>query len=268
MEQSLPQKFTNYFGLIRTHDFLTFAQTIMGFLAIDRTIDANSLLLVFKYILILGPGLYGGIYIFNNIMDYRLDKHSSSKQKRPLVSGQISIKTAWTLFAVHLLISVISIILVSSSLLSFFALFFLVSNVFYTLIAKKIPYLEIISCSITHPARTLLGIILAQGNISRCLLLLVINLFAAAALNTLKRIKEKELCEEKGRPVLERYSTKSLILIMWLFLSIASLLLALMVKDITLYLFAIVLVLHAIIPVFIYFHGDKPLKLELLRLWQ
>ena len=86
-------------------------------------------------------------FVFNDIIDYKIDKTSKEISDRPLISGTIKLKNAWT-FA---LISMIGAFLIATILayysMNFYPLIILGISAFfiilYDLISKKIPFMDI-----------------------------------------------------------------------------------------------------------------------------
>jgi len=261
------KKVVAYFKLIRTHNFPTFIQFLLGFLVAGGKLNQQSLINLIKAFILLGPLLYGAIYIFNNIVDYPLDRKSHLKKDRPLVKGEIKLKMAWRIFFLHLILSALGFILFRSSLLFAFGLFFLINNIAYTLYLKRIPYLEVVVCSLGHPSRTALGIFLARNDLRKFILLLIINLNTVVILNILKRLKAKDFDNAESRPVLKHYRRKHLIQLI-IILTTINFALLLLLPTLTQLVLGLGFSLFAAIPVTAYTSSDQQTKIKLLKLWR
>ncbi len=155
--------------------------------------------------------LYGGIYTINGIADMKSDAETPLKRKRPLPSGKISSSSA-KFFAV---------VLISLGLFTGFSLFnisvfylyviFISLNLFYTFIAKRIPYLDILGNAAPHPLRIILAFFVV-GNKDIPYLMVAAYFFLSVALTCIKRLTEKETIGWKARSVLKHYTKRSLML--------------------------------------------------------
>ena len=98
------------------------------------------------------------IYIFNDIQDIEKDKKHAIKQKRPIASGAISIKTAHFVFIILAIISFLACILFFQTvwppilLLIYFTL-----NILYSKWLKNIPIIDIVIPVIGFIIRILFG---------------------------------------------------------------------------------------------------------------
>lgn len=125
------------------------------------------------------------VYIFNDIIDLPKDKIHPSKKKRPLASGAISIKKALVIllffFTSTIYYGFVNNVL--SILLSYFVL-----NIFYSLIIKKVRYLDIILLSSFYIIRIYFGGKIYDVEIS--LWLYIFCYLAFISLVILKRVNE------------------------------------------------------------------------------
>lgn len=141
--------------------------------------------------------LYSAIYILNDIIDYPYDKLNPKKQKRPVANGKINLKNA-LVFSFVLLVIAFSISIFTSKTLVYFEIFFLVYNIAYSLLFKKIPYLGSFIGGLTHSLRLIMGIILF-GIFNQYYL--AISLFlVSASYHFAKRLKEIEFNENVRHP--------------------------------------------------------------------
>jgi len=197
-------RLNGFLRLIRVEDYFTFTQLVIGYVLAGGDNMGRLLGALF----ILGPCIYGGLYSLNDVHDYHADRQHPLKRTRPIASGTISPQTG--------LISGIGLVSVGIGVASIFdpkvlalALLFLAINLTYTYRVKRVPYLEIIFNTITHPLRFAAGLWLA-GSGGHWLLLAVWAL-AVFVLSILKRIKEMRESSTAARPVLKYYSEGGLI---------------------------------------------------------
>ncbi|MFH2020831.1 MAG: UbiA family prenyltransferase [archaeon] len=154
--------------------------------------------------------VYAGIYMINDICDYKKDSKDPIRSKRMIASGKISRENALifslVLISVGLILgSIISLVLMIYELL------FLLVNLNYSFFLKHIPYIETIVASVTHPLRIMLGISLF-GVVHRYFFVFYYFIFAIGCL-FLKRFKELEK-NEFGRVALRRYKKDSVMLLL------------------------------------------------------
>lgn len=155
--------------------------------------------------------LYGGLYTINGIGDRKDDAAHPTKKHRPVASGRISVRAAW----------IYALTLITLALLSAYALFstftlclyiaFIVINLLYTYVLKHIPYIELVTNSLTHPLRAVLGAEIARGFLPLSVLAGVFLLALSGA--TFRRVTEKERHEESGRPTLRAYTNHTFLVI-------------------------------------------------------
>jgi 4-hydroxybenzoate polyprenyltransferase len=105
-----------------------------------------DLLILFLLFLV---GVFGHTFgfVFNDIIDYKLDKTSKELADRPLISGTISIKKAW-LFAIVSIITAFTItFIIAYTKQSYFPIILLAISSFfitiYDLVSKKLPAMDI-----------------------------------------------------------------------------------------------------------------------------
>ena len=203
--------FIDYLKLIRFEWHITFLAVVLGALFFSTDPKPSlfaSLLLLYASFNVL---LYGGIYMLNDVADVKSDREHSMKRKRPLPSGKVSVKS----------VMIISFTLITAGLLTGFLLFnrpifytyiaILALNIFYTFIAKKVPYLELVTNSVTHPLRFLMGVLLVSNKIPYLSLLAIFFLYLGLA--CVRRIVEKDVKGWEARKALKFYSGRTLLFV-------------------------------------------------------
>ena len=197
-----------YLKLIRFHFHITFISVPLGALFAARGVTISlieSLLLLYVSFNVL---LYGGIYTINGIADIRSDEEHPSKRKRPLPAGEISVKSAAVFSAVMLAGGLLSGLLLFNSFVFYMYLAFLAVNIFYNLVARETPYLELVVNGVTHPLRFLMGVLLVNGKIPYLFLLAIF--FLAIGLVVVRRSLEKDVEGWRARRTLKSYSDRGL----------------------------------------------------------
>jgi 4-hydroxybenzoate polyprenyltransferase len=176
----------------------------LGAALIAKGLPASLLLSLLALYVSFNALLYGGLYTLNDILDAESDRRHPRKRNRPIQSGAISRRAA-ALFAATL---------TAGGLLSGYALFtvavfhiylaVLALNIFYSAVARKIPWLEIVFNAATHPLRFAMGAALAGGAAPWSLLTSVFLL--AFGIAATRRLLEKDVEGWQAREVLEHYS--------------------------------------------------------------
>jgi len=136
-------KFTEYLKLARSFNaVLTGISPVLGAIAMEHYNVINLFLLFLV-------GFLGHTFgfVFNDIIDYKIDKTSKEISDRPLISGTISIKNAW-IFAI---ITIISAFLIAFYIgyinQNYFPIIILIISaifiIIYDLTSKKLPGMDI-----------------------------------------------------------------------------------------------------------------------------
>jgi len=191
-----------YARLIRFHYHVSFSIVLLGVLTVTRDITVPLLLSLAGLYLSFNILLYGGIYTFNAIEDARSDGEHPRKRWRPIPAGEIELGSAWKFAAVLLGSGFLAgWVLFGRDMLSVF-LGFVGANLFYTLVAKKIAYLDIAFNSVTYPLRYFMGTLVAGGGVSSYLLCLVF-LVAIGACAVRRRVESNGRYSSTGVLVME-----------------------------------------------------------------
>ena len=198
----------NLLRLIRFKYHVTFIGVILGAMLVARGLPlalAQSLALLYLSFNVL---LYGGIYTMNDILDADADRQHPLKKNRPLQFGLISLKFA-TAFAAILIVAglLTGYGLFGNGVLSLYFVM-LGINLFYSLFARQIRWLDIVCNAAPHPIRFLMGATLAGGT-APVALLGAIFLLAFGIASTRRRL-EKDVPGWQVRKVLETYSERDL----------------------------------------------------------
>jgi 4-hydroxybenzoate polyprenyltransferase len=147
------------------------------------------------------------IYVFNDIIDLDFDKQHPVKKNRPLAAGRISIKTAYNIFIILILLVLFFSYLFDVSVFTVL-LFFFAINILYTIKLKHIVILDIFSIAAGFSIRVYAGAIAIDVPISSWLILSTI--FISLFLAVMKRHSELKRFEKdsdiKTRKVLQSYS--------------------------------------------------------------
>jgi len=151
------------------------------------------------------------IYIFNDITDVEADKVHPVKKNRPLASGTISIKQAYSAMFVWSL-PVIALLPLLNFRFNILLFSFFLLNIFYSLSLKHIVLLDIFSIAAGFMLRVIGGAFAIKVEISSWLILttMFLSLFLAAMkrYSELKLILNKENNTSVTRKVLSDYSTR------------------------------------------------------------
>ena len=219
----------HYLKLMRVHHY------IKNFLVFAALVCSGQLFHLEK----LASGISGFIafcmtssvvYIINDIRDQEKDRKHPTKCKRPIAAGTVSVKGAWVLAAVLLLIAVvcngIAFDLTATSLL----VLYLVLNLAYSFGLKNIPIVDITILVAGFLIRILYGALVTEITISNWLYLTVIALSFSFALGK-RRNELKHISEGQTRQVLKAYPISFLDKSMGMCLTLANVFYALWSMD-------------------------------------
>ena len=162
------------------------------------------------------------IYIINDIRDVEKDRKHPVKKKRPLASGEVSIKAA-VILAILLFVATIAILYFSNLLFNYgviVLLVYFVLNLGYSFGLKDIPLVDITILASGFVLRALYGGLLLNIDLSNWLFLTVLSGSFYMALgkrrNELIKLEGKET-----RKVLKYYTKEFLDKNMYMFLSLS-----------------------------------------------
>ncbi|RLG27644.1 hypothetical protein DRN98_10630, partial [Methanosarcinales archaeon] len=121
---------------------LTSLMPVMGALAEKQL---NLTILVAFFFLGFFSHAYG--FVLNDIIDYNIDKHSKELKNRPLLSGTISIKQAWTFTITSLIIAYMIVIYFAFTTNKYepiliYTIFVALATI-YDLYSKKVPAMDV-----------------------------------------------------------------------------------------------------------------------------
>ena len=159
--------------------------------------------------------LSGGIYVFNDLVDYRQDREHPVKRNRPIASGKVPRGGA---LAFGIMITAVGLLVAAWTDVSFFwvCLAYTGSMVLYSLGLKHMVVLDVLIISIGFVLRAIAGVEILKDTDSGVVLspwLLVCTLFLALFLGFSKRRHELGLLAHKAglhRKSLEDYSKEFL----------------------------------------------------------
>ena len=194
----------NFISLIR---FKSYLKNLIIFLPLFLNYTSWSTTNFGKLVLpvIFFSFLASSIYIINDLNDLETDKKHKSKKLRPLASGLIQSKTA---IFISLFLAIISLLFFYQySDLNIFilvALYFII-NFFYSILLKKIKYLDIITVSSGFFIRIFIGSIITNLTISNFFIsqIILFSLFILIC----KRREYFYIYDDK---VISKYSLKEL----------------------------------------------------------
>jgi len=155
-----------------------------------------------------------GIYLVNDALDVAVDRAHASKRLRPVASGELSVRAAWTAAGVLLPAALLISALLTWQLLVVVAIYQGV-QLWYCLGMKHEPVIELTSVASGFLLRAIAGGVATGVQLSQWFLIAAGfgSLFMAAG----KRYAEIRLTQETGvpiRPVLTRY-TPSYLRFVW-----------------------------------------------------
>lgn len=162
--------------LIFVHPLLT--QQLLNF----------DLMIKYFYFFITFSLLASAIYLFNDLLDLNDDRKHSHKSKRPLASGYFDIKETFLIICI-VLITVLFLAIKLEVILLLILVGYVFLNIFYTLILKKIKYLDITILALFFNIRIFSGVLIDPDSlISKRFF--VFCFFVFCCLASLKRMVE------------------------------------------------------------------------------
>jgi decaprenyl-phosphate phosphoribosyltransferase len=197
--------FNDYLSLIRLKFHLNFALVIYGAASFTDRFDLHFFSSMLLLYISFNVFLYGGIYTINAITDLEKDAKHPLKCNRPLPSGRISKNTAIVLAATLISIGLLIGFGYFGPTIGVIYLAFIGVNLFYSLVAREIPYVELLVNASTMPLRTMMGAMMVTGHVMP--VALMIGAFCKGiGFLTIRRIVEKDVAGWKeGRPALKAY---------------------------------------------------------------
>ena len=166
--------------------------------------------------------LYGGIYIFNDLHDLESDKKHPYKSKgRCIASGEVSPSTALRL-GIYLIVTALLLGGLVSRTFLLFELTFIVANALYTFVLKKYPYVDILGNTVTHPLRSITGLVLSGVNLKLYTALIITDILGEMSATIARRSREHMNGFLEARPTLKKtnktvlfVAQNVLILVLW-----------------------------------------------------
>ncbi len=201
----------DYLRFIRLRYHVTFLSAATGALLFANNITPALLVKLALLYVSFNILLYGGIYTINDVADASSDAKHPLKRNRPLPSGRVGKSIALAFAAALTAAGLLSGFAFFSRNIFFVYLAILALNLFYTFIAKKIPYFELFVNSATHPLRFMIGILLVSSAVPYLLLLAIFAL--AFGFACVRRVVEKDAEGWKARETLEAYSANKLLML-------------------------------------------------------
>ena len=190
-----------YLQLIRIHHWIknlfVFIGVFFAGLVFTPPHLLNALLVFISFCL-----ATSAVYIINDIKDREYDKLHKKKKTRPLASGAITIKTAKNTLAIFLILLSGSLFFIKPLAIAF-VLAYVILNVIYTFVLKKIVIIDVFSIALSFILRVLAGTIGIGILASSWLLVTIISL--SLFLGFGKRFNEKKFVEGH-RKVLQDYT--------------------------------------------------------------
>ncbi|MGK7872799.1 MAG: UbiA family prenyltransferase [Xenococcaceae cyanobacterium] len=193
--------FWDYIRLLKPLYHANFLFVILGIIYLEKPLERSMIFDVGLFYISFNIFLYGGIYTFNAWKDKEQDAAHPRKRERPVASGRISSTQAiiTSILGFCLAFTTAFLWFCPNILKGFFAI--ILVNLFYTLYARSLPYLDVAISGLTYPLRTWLGSQLVGINLPLFTLLAVYCL--AIVMISGRRLLERRLLKwdnHKGYP--------------------------------------------------------------------
>ena len=144
------------------------------------------------------------VYIVNDIRDREKDRRHPTKCNRPIAAGTVSVKSAWRLAAVLLIVAIVCNLLVFNATSTLLLVLYLTLNLAYSFGLKNIPIVDITILVSGFLIRILYGAFVTEITISNWLYLTVTALAFYFALGK-RRNELKQISNGETRKVLKDY---------------------------------------------------------------
>lgn len=182
-------------------NILVFLPIIFSGEIFDKIKICNTLLGFISFCLVASS-----IYIINDICDVEKDRLHPTKCKRPIASGEISIKKAWVCAIVMVLITIIINVFIIKNIFGtlFIALYFIL-NLAYSFGLKNKPMIDIAILVSGFVIRVLYGGVITNIEISGWLFLTIVSLSFYMGLGK-RRNELKKHTNGETRNVLKYYN--------------------------------------------------------------
>lgn len=218
-----------YIKLMRVHHYIKNLLIFLALACSGKIFDADKFkngvigFLTFSF-------LTSGVYIINDIKDKDKDRLHPKKCKRPIASGEISIKKSIILAIVLFTISIIGNILFFNWSITLLLIGYMVINIAYSCGMKNIPLLDISILVSGFLIRIIYGAKITDIRISNWLYLTVIAMAFYLSLGK-RRNELRCISQAKTREVLKYYSDAFLDKNMYMCLTLANVFYALWSMD-------------------------------------
>jgi len=149
---------SHFLRLTKAPRSVTFLDFVVGYLVAlpvaDYVLHLPMLIAIFVAFAIL---LYSGLYILNDLIDLREDRRHPIRRERLVASGRIHPASAGTIAILLIVLGLALGYLISPVVLVFETVFIFI-NLLYSIVLKRIPFLDLFGNTITHPMRTIFAI--------------------------------------------------------------------------------------------------------------
>lgn len=146
-------------------------------------------------------------YLFNDLIDLDLDRRHPVKRKRPIAAGRLPQSLALEILFFLTFLGLVLALILSLSFF-FISLTFFLLHLFYSLVFKKKPLLDILAISASFLIRVIAGEVVSSFHVP--IWLLLTTLFLALFVASAKRHAEFLRTGKETRPALARYREKLL----------------------------------------------------------
>lgn len=199
----------SYWRLFRFRYHLNYVSVVAGALFVSGGVTAalaGRLALLYVSFNVL---LYGGLYALNEVTDLGSDRLHPIKRRRPVASGAITVGEALAFAGVTTAAGLATgRLFFGPTAFRLFLLFVLV-NLFYSALARKVPFFELAVNVLSHPLRFVLGASVAGGRPPALFLAAYYLLFVG--FSCLRRIVEMDVEGWQSRLAIRRYSRPGLL---------------------------------------------------------
>ncbi len=192
----------NYLILFRVKHWIKNLIIFTPLIFASKFHDKESLFLLFQVF-----GLFcllsSTIYVFNDICDFKEDsKFEIKKKEKPIANNKISLTSAKYIFSLLIILDLVLLIYLNK--IFFYGICFLILNIFYSILLKKIIIIDSISISFSYLIRVFSGAVIVSVPVSPWLYSLVffVSLFVVFS----KRYSEVHFIQDSSN---DKYEVKN-----------------------------------------------------------
>ncbi len=184
------------FKALRLHQWMKNLLVFVPMLLAHKYADMSSNLFALMAFMVFSLAA-SSVYLLNDLVDLKDDRHHARKRNRPFASGKLSLVTGWALWpSLLLLAAVLSVSLMPPMFSVILAIYFSLT-VAYSLKLKQLTMVDVLTLAALYALRIIAGAVAIDVPLSFWLLLFCMFIFLSLAL--IKRYSELKAALNVGK---------------------------------------------------------------------